>query len=106
MDHDPEGRPHVAGAELLDRLDKMVDAGRMTAADADRLRAASDAGELDHAMQEIRVKHAKARVEGAVDGGRLTRDEADAILARLDGGEDPRFVLQLRLQSRPAAGGG
>lgn len=103
MDHSGAAHAQQARApQLLGRLDKMVEAGRIAEGDAARLRAAAESGGFDGAVLEIRLKHAKARVGLAVEQGRMTQAEANAILQRLDNGEDPLLVLRRR--RRPVHG--
>ncbi len=92
------------GIGLVERLDKMVAAGRLTEEEAGRLRAAAGSGELDDAAREIQLKHARARVREALEGGHLSQEEADAIFCRLEDGEDPRFLRGLRRRFRPGMG--
>ena len=80
---------------LLERLDKMVEAGRITNEQAERLRAAQP-GERDDTVQEIRLNHIRAKLVGAVEEGRLTQSEADDILGRVAEGEQPRFLGRLQ----------
>lgn len=84
------------GPRLLERIDKLVQAGRVNEEDASRLRAAADTGELDEAAREIQLRHATARVNDAVEDGALTQEQAQAFLERLANGEDPRFLRGLR----------
>jgi hypothetical protein len=80
---------------FLERLDKMVDAGRLTAEDAERLRAA-EPSERDDIVRAIRLNHVKAKLDPAVHDGRVSQHEADDILSRLANGERPRFLRRLR----------
>ena len=86
---------HAHSEGLLERLDKMVEAGRITEEEAQRLRAA-EPGKRDNLIREIRLHHARAKLDPAVADGRLTQDEADDILGRLANGERPRFLGRLR----------
>ena len=86
---------HAHREGLLERLDKLVEAGPITEEEAERLRAA-EPGERDDLIREIRLNHAKAKLDSAVEDGRLTQDEADDILGRLTNGERPRFLGGLR----------
>ena len=72
---------------LLGRLDRMVEAGRVTDEEAQRLRAAANPAETDAAVGAIRARHAGGKLEAAVACGALTRAEADDILRRLRGGD-------------------
>jgi hypothetical protein len=68
------------------RLDKLVASGRITAREAEHLRAGAPE-EVDGAVVGIRVRHAGARLDAAVAAGELSREEADSILDRLRAGE-------------------
>jgi hypothetical protein len=82
-------------ARLLERLDKMVEAGRLTEDEAARLRGAAESSEFSDAVGEIRRRHATARLDDAVADGRLTPEETGALRERLENGEDPRFLRGL-----------
>jgi hypothetical protein len=81
------------------RLDKMVQAGRVSEEEAARLRAADPAtrGEM---IRQIQLRHAGARLEEEVRAGRATSGDADDILARLAKGESPRILGRLRRKNR------
>ena len=97
MGHGPRSHAWVKrGPRLLQRLDKLVEAGRLTEDEAARLRAVADADELEEAARAIQLRHARARVDDGVTKGAVTRDEADDLLDRLDRGEDPRLLRGLR----------
>jgi hypothetical protein len=81
---------------LLERVGKMLQAGRITAAEAERLRCAAGSSQFSEIVCEIRVRHAGARLDEAVEDGRLTREEANVLLGRLEDGEQPRFLHDLR----------
>jgi hypothetical protein len=85
----------------------MVEAGRVTDEEAERVRTAADSGERDEAVRGIRLRHARARVGAEVRDGRVTQDEADLILRRLENGEHPRLLrgLRRRKSSAPPASG-
>lgn len=74
----------------------MVERGRLSEQDAERLRSAGDSGE-DVALQ-IRLEHAKTALAAAVDDGRMAQEEAESVLTRLAAGEHPRGLRrQLKL---------
>lgn len=85
-------RGRRAGSASSERLDKMVASGRVTEAEAARLRAAVDTDQFDHAVRSIRVRHAAARLDAAVEGGQMTQGEAAGYLDRLNKGEHPRSL--------------
>jgi hypothetical protein len=92
------------------RLERLVESGRITPAEAERLRE-GDPGGVDDVVVGIRVRHASARLEAAVGAGELRREEADSILARLRAGEhSPELRAQVnriaRSGRRDSAGGG
>ncbi len=67
----------------------MVEHGRVTEAEAARLRAATDDEGFEAGMRAIRARHAGAKLDAAVEAGQMTRGEADANLERLRNGEHP-----------------
>jgi polyhydroxyalkanoate synthesis regulator phasin len=82
---------------LVERLDHMVDSGRMTDLEAQRLQAAGDTGEFDDVVVDIRVRHAASKLGAAVEEGRLSREEANGFLERVRNREHPRSLrAQLR----------
>src|SRR5262245_5227728 len=72
---------------LLGRLDRIVQTGRMTEAEANRIRSARSADEFNAVARDIRVRHAKADLDRAVEAGTLARADADAILEQVALGE-------------------
>lgn len=88
---------------LVERLDHMVESGRVTEDEANRLRAASGPAEFDDATRSISVRHAKARLDAAVEDGGMSQEEADGFLARLRNGEHPRSLRAHlgKFRSRP-----
>ncbi len=79
----------------------MVEAGRVTVEEAQRVRSAADSEELDHAVRAIRLRHARARFEAEVRDGGMSADEAQVILQRLEDGEHPRLLRGLRRRVSP-----
>ena len=88
---------------VLGALDRMVDAGRLTEPEADALRTAADAAEFNHAVREIRARHAGVKLDAAVADGSMTRAEADDFLDRVRHGEHGGG-LRSRLRSLRAHG--
>ncbi|MGI8775829.1 MAG: hypothetical protein ACR2LJ_00220 [Acidimicrobiales bacterium] len=90
---------------LLERLDHMVESGRVTDDEAARLRAATGPQESEQAVGDIRLRHAGARLDAAVADGGMSREEADGFLERLRNGEHPRglrsHLAKLRPRRRP-----
>ena len=70
------------------RVGKMEKAGRVTAEEADRVRAAADEEQLEAAILAIRLRHARAKLDKDVRRGRMTADEADVMIQRIQQGED------------------
>lgn len=93
--------PSPQAARVLGRLDRMVEHGHVTEAEAERLRAAGQCGELDDAIRDVRLRHAGERLSDAVSEGAVTQAEADAVLERVRQGEHPRFPRALRRRGRP-----
>ncbi|HMG25974.1 MAG TPA: hypothetical protein VKH36_04080 [Acidimicrobiia bacterium] len=87
MDHDRD--------RALQRLDKMLEAGRVTEEEAERVRSATGSDDVDDAVGEIRVRHATEWLDEAVGKGRLTAEEAATVLDRLKNGEDPSALRGL-----------
>src|SRR6266700_4064373 len=92
------------GDRLLQRLDKMLETGRVTAQEAERLRGAADTEDFDEAVREIRFRHATGRIDEAVEHGWIPPEEAATLMERLRNGEDPRFLRGLRGGPRSSAG--
>ncbi|MBA2756252.1 MAG: hypothetical protein H0U37_02265 [Chloroflexi bacterium] len=86
---------------LVGRLDQMVDSGRLTDDEAERLRAAGEPGEFDDVLRDIRVRHAAANLGAAVTGGSLTQEEADGFLERLRIGDHSRSLRARLRDLRP-----
>jgi hypothetical protein len=84
----------------LNKLDRLVDSGRLTSAEADRLRAASNADEFDVVAQEISIRHARRDLDEAVSAGEMTEDEADRRLEPLQKGEHGRSLRGHVLRGR------
>ena len=81
---------------LLKRVGKMLQSGRITPDEAERLRCAAGSSQFNQIVGEIRARHAGATLDHAVEDGRLTRGEANVLLGRLEDGEHPRFLRGLR----------
>lgn len=106
--HDP-GFRHAGAGRWQARLDSMLAAGRITAEEAARVRAAEDGAELESALMAIRLRHARERLRSAVDSGRMSQGEADLFLERVAQGEDPRSLRSLlhgRNEREPRSTGG
>jgi polyhydroxyalkanoate synthesis regulator phasin len=86
---------------IMEQLDKMVAAGRVTAEEAARLRATAGTSGFDEALASIRARHAQAHTDRAVEAGRLTEEEADGYLARVRDGEHSR-ELRSAIKGRPS----
>lgn len=88
---DPLGGQTPAGrARLVEQLDRMTEKGQVTAEEAGRIRSAADADAFDAAVLAVRVRHARARLDGAVERGDMSPQEADENLAALERGEHPK----------------
>jgi hypothetical protein len=92
--HDDLG--DMTGDRLRARVDKMLAAGRVTAEDAARVRAAADGDDLGAVVAEIRRRHAAEWLERMVKAGRIELREAEVMRRRLKRGEDPHSVLRSR----------
>jgi hypothetical protein len=94
---------------LVQRLDQMVESGRVTDREAQRLRAAATPSEFDEIVLEIRLGHAGTRLSSAVADGTMPQEEADDLLERLRRGEHSRSLRTrlrgLRSADRSSRGG-
>jgi len=86
---------------LVERLDHMVESGRVTEEEAERVRAAGGPAEFEHAVRNIRLRHAGARLGTAVEDGSMSQAEADGLLARIGRGEHPRSIRAHLSKLRP-----
>jgi hypothetical protein len=86
---------------ILEQLDKMVAAGRITEPEAARLRATAGTPEFDVAMGAVRARHAGDQMDDAIRSGELTQEEADAHLDRLRQGEHPKGLRARLASHRP-----
>jgi hypothetical protein len=86
---------------LVEQADRMVDSGRLTAEEADQLKAAPDAGRAEAVLRDIRARHAGERLAVAVAQGAMTQAEADDVLERVRGGEHSRRLRSHLAQFRP-----
>jgi hypothetical protein len=77
---------------LMRQLDRLVASGRITSAEADRLREATNRDEFDAAARDISVRHAQAQLDAAVEAGEMTEEEAGMQLERLRNGEHRRTL--------------
>ncbi|MHB8594507.1 MAG: hypothetical protein ACYDB3_09300 [Acidimicrobiales bacterium] len=78
--------------QLLRRLDRMIESGQVSEAEAAKLRAAAEPGQFDTAVRSIRVRHAGTKLKAAVEGGHMTQDEADGHLEDLKRGKHSRAL--------------
>jgi hypothetical protein len=88
---------------IVQQLDKMVDSGRLTADEAERLRAAEGTPEFERAIGEIRARHASVQLESAVRSGQISQDEAEEQLRRLRSGEHPKGLRERLRKHRNAS---
>ena len=72
---------------IIATLDRMVEKGRLTRAEADRLRAANEPSAFDTALRSVRMRHANSKLAAAIEDGSVSQQDADAILDRLGKGE-------------------
>ena len=90
---------------ILKQLDKMVSSGRMTAAEAQRLRSTQGSPEFENVIQDIRVRHASEGLDEAVADKQMSRQEADGHLQNLKDGQHPKGLrARLRVHNRPDHG--
>ena len=77
----------------------MVETGRVTAAEAVALRAATDPDEVEAAIRAIRLRHAMPKIAEALEDGSLNQEEAETLREQLANGEHARS-LRARLRHR------
>ncbi len=86
---------------IITQVDKMVASGRITEAEAERLRATEGTADFDAAIAGIRARHASAQMESAVGAGEMSQEEADRYLDRLRSGEHPEGLRARLRKHRP-----
>ena len=77
---------------LLKQLDRLLASGRITSAEADRLREATNREEFDAAAREISLRHAQTQLDAAVEANEMTEEEARNQLEVLRNGEHRRTL--------------
>lgn len=102
MDEEVEtGADEKRRKRIVGQLDKMVGSGQLTDQEAARLRAASSHGQFDAVVSDIRVRHARTRLDAAVADGAMSQEEAEGFLDRLRNGEHPRSLRAQLAELRP-----
>jgi hypothetical protein len=86
---------------IIERLDTMVAAGRITPEEAAALRAAEGTPDFDAATGAIRARHAGKHMEGAITSGEMSKAEASGYLERLRRGEHPEGLRARLRKHRP-----
>jgi len=86
---------------LLERADQMAKSGRLTDAEAERMRSADKPDEVDEVIRSMRVRHAGAKLGAAVEDGSITPEEADGFLDRLRNGEHSAALRDQVRKLRP-----
>jgi hypothetical protein len=90
---------------IIEQLDNMVAAGRITPDEAARVRATAGTAEFHAALGAIRARHAQIHAVDGVAAGRLSREEADAALHRVrDGEHSAELRAHIRGTDRGSAG--
>ena len=74
---------------LLETVDRLLEIGRISEAEADQLRAVKTPADFDQAEMAIRTRHASQALRAAIEQGQMSQAEADDHLARLAKGEHP-----------------
>jgi hypothetical protein len=77
---------------LLKQLDRLLASGRITSAEADRLREATNRDEFDAAARDVSIRHAQAQLDAAVKVGEMTEEEARTQLEVLRSGQHRRTL--------------
>jgi polyhydroxyalkanoate synthesis regulator phasin len=94
---------------IIEQLDTMVGAGRITAEEADRLRATAGTAEFGAILGAVRARHAQVHTDAAVAAGRMSPEEAAASLDRVRDGEhsaELRAHIKGTKEERPSEGAG
>jgi hypothetical protein len=90
---------------IVEQLDNMVAAGRVTSEEAARVRATAGTPEFHAALGAIRARHAQVHTDDGVAAGRLSREEADTALHRIrDGEHSADLRAHIRGTDRGSAG--
>src|SRR2546421_255478 len=76
----------------------MLENGRVTVEEAERLRGAACTQDFDEAVREIRFRHATERIDKAVEDGSITPEEAATLL---EPGGCPRSWPAFREEAPP-----
>ena len=84
-------------ARMMQRLDAMVENGRITPEEAAQLRATEGTPAFDDVVAGIRARHAQAHTDPAVADGTMSQELADDLLERVRAGE---HSTELRKQVR------
>jgi predicted RNA-binding Zn ribbon-like protein len=91
---------HQAEGDALGRrVDKMLASGRITAAEAERVRSAATPAAADAAIQAIRLRHMTAHVEDAVSAGTVGESDGADLLEQAKH-EGPAALRSIRRQPR------
>lgn len=88
---DPEG--------LARRVDKMLVAGRITAAEADAIRSAATPEEAEAAIDAVRQRHMSAHVGEAVAAGSVSEADGQELVERARS-EGPEVLRDLRRKGK------
>jgi hypothetical protein len=92
---------------IVEQLGKMVASGRITAEEADRIRAAAGTPAFEESIAAVRARHASVHLASAVADGEMTTAEADEHLRRLRDGEHPKGLrARLRTHRKSSSGDG
>jgi len=85
-----------AQLKLLRQLDRLVNAGRITTQEAERLRSAGTDQEFEDQLRYIRRRHVRGQVRAAASRGLLSQTEADDLLQSFERTGDPHLLSDLR----------
>jgi polyhydroxyalkanoate synthesis regulator phasin len=89
---------------IMEQLDRMVETGRITAAEAQRLRKTRGTAEFAAALNEVRARHAAVHLDRAVADNGMSTEEAGAYVERIRAGEHSRQLRsEIRGSDEPAA---
>jgi polyhydroxyalkanoate synthesis regulator phasin len=75
---------------IVEQLHRMVETGRISDAEAQRLRSTRGTAEFAAVLNEVRARHAAAHLDRAVEEGRMGAEQAADFLDRVRAGDHSR----------------
>lgn len=81
---------HINKDRIMEQLHRMVETGRISDAEAQRLRATRGTAEFATALNEVRARHAATHLDRAAEEGRIGREQGADFLDRVRAGDHSR----------------